>query len=192
LLSFRLHGASIALGWRAEREVPMEDLSQNRALGASELEVGVESGGPAARVGAPKIRSAEAEPLDLPELIKKIDHDSRVDFIEVVESVEPVLQAADDLGAADEPARAQLAVPELDARRDVGVELVVDRRRVADDAEVRIRRREDLGVEVHGIGGEGKDPAAPDIAILELEGRPHGPGLRRPVEQALRSPLRLE
>src|SRR5262249_40401279 len=89
----------------------------------SETEYDIGTYRPSADVRTSDIRSADADPLNPPELSQKIQHHTPMELVEV-RLVQAISQAAVQARPPVVAARAQLVTEQVDARRDVDIDHV--------------------------------------------------------------------
>lgn len=97
--------------------------------------------------------------------------------------VESPLEITEHLGAAQVAARSQFVAMQLNSKRDIYVDFVAQRTRVAADVDIRVGAAEIPGVEVSRIGRQRDDAARPVDHILDIHGRTQCPCIDAPVDQ---------
>src|SRR5215831_17686005 len=112
-----------------------------------EAEHDIEPGRPAGESRPPYVGRTDSDPLHLPELIEIIQHHATLDLVDVID-VEPCSEVAEEIGALEPTAAAQLVSEELDTQRDIDVDHRGDRFRVPGEADIRVGAIEALGVVV--------------------------------------------
>src|SRR5581483_3947192 len=120
---------------------------QSRRVGSyrSETKGDVGANRPAHDIRPPDIGSTDSDPLSLPELLEHVHDEAPVDLVHVIHS-QALPQIGVQLGPAQIPAGAQLMAGELDCQRNIQIDFVGERARVAADVNVAVGAAKVLGI----------------------------------------------